>query len=307
MRMLLPGRCALVLVLVAAVASAQGRDRANVRTLLLSESPEDATHRIYVTGQVVTVLQFEKPCDPARTKLLGWEGRFEPVGVLGRMVVLKPLRNLAPDEGVPLLVTLAGGTEVPFLLRPEDPEGGRWPDQQVNVFKDRESYEAMSSALNDALKENRVLEEQVERYRKEETSEDHALAALLASGALKQTPFKVAQRVSGTDEGTNLKAILYRGQGKAAVVFEVLNLDPEQSWRMKTVRLVTESTGRDRALAFRTTASSINPGAAGVIAIVVDKDAFVDEGKTTNLILELYRHDGARQAFIPLAHQLAGE
>ncbi|MFP2907200.1 DUF2381 family protein [Pyxidicoccus sp. 3LFB2] len=307
MRMSLPGRSVLLLALVAAVASAQGRDRGNVRTLLLSESPDDTTHRIYVKGQVVTVLQFEKPCDPAGTKLLGWEGRFEQVGIVGRMVVLKPLRDLAPDEGVPLLVTLVGGTEVPFLLRPVNPEGGQWPDQQVNVFKDRESYEAMSSALSDALKEKRVLEEQVERYRKEETSEDHALAALLASGAVRQTPFRLAYKVSGKDEGASINALLFRGRGKAAVVFKVLNLDPEQSWSLKTVRLVTESTGRDRALAFRATAASIIPGASGAIAIVVDKGAFVDEGKVTNLILEVYRHDGARQAFIPLAHQLTGE
>ncbi|WP_240359327.1 DUF2381 family protein [Pyxidicoccus trucidator] len=297
----------MLLVLVAAVASAQGRDGGNVRTLLLSESPDDATHRIYVKGQVVTVLQFEMPCDPTRTKLLGWEGRFEQVGILGRMVVLKPLRDLDPDEGIPLLVTLESGTEVPFLLRPLDPKGGRWPDQQVNVFKDRESYEAMSSALNDALKEKRALADQVERYRKEETSEDHALAALLVSGAVRQTPFRLSSQVSGKDEGASIDALLFRGRGKAAVVFKVLNLDPEQSWRMKTVRLVTESTGRDRALAFRATASSLTPGASGVIAIVVDKGAFVDEGKVTNLILEVYRHDGALQAYIPLAHQLAGK
>jgi len=255
----------------------------------------------------VTVLQFEQPCDPTRTKLLGWEGRFEPVGILGRMVVLKSLRDLAPDEGVPLLVTLAGGTEVPFLLRPVDPEAGRWPDQQVNVFKDRESFEAMFSALNDALKDKRVLEEQVERYRKEETSEDHALAALLASGAVKQTPFRLAHHVSGKDEGANIDALVFRGRGKAAVVLKVRNLDAERSWSMKTVRLVTESTGIDRAVALRATVSSIAPGASGVIAIVVDKGAFVEEGRVTNLILEVYRHDGGRQAYLPLDHQLTGE
>jgi hypothetical protein len=186
MRMRLPGHCVLLLCLAAVVASAQERDRANVRTLLLSEHPDDATHRVYVKGQVVTVLQFDQPCDPLGTKLLGWEGRFEPVAVVGRMVILKPLHDLADEEAIPLLVTLADGMEVPFLLRPLSFEGRRWPDQQVNVFKDRGSHGAVSSALNDALKDKRLLEEQVERYRKEETSEDHALAALLASGAVKQ-------------------------------------------------------------------------------------------------------------------------
>jgi uncharacterized protein (TIGR02268 family) len=307
MRMLLPSRYVLLLCLAATVASAQERDSANVRTLLLSEHPDDATHRVYVKGQVVTVLQFERPCDQSRTKLLGWEGRFEPMGVVGRTVLLQPLRDLAPDEGVPLLVTLVDGTEVPFLVRPVAPDGRGWPDQQVNVFKDRASYEAMFSALNEALKEKRVLEAQVERYRKEETSEDHALAALLAAGAVKQTPFKVAHRLSGKDEVARIDVILFRGQGKAGVVLKVRNFDPEQAWSLKTVRLVAESTGAERAVAFRATAPSISPGASGVFAIVADKSAFVEEGRMTNLLLEVYRHDGARSAFVPLAHQLTGE
>lgn len=275
--------------------------------MLLSDHPDDATHRIYVKGQVVTVLQFDQPCDPLGTKLLGWEGRFEPVAVVGRMVILKPLRDLADEEAIPLLVTLADGMEVPFLVRPPSFEGRRWPDQQVNVFKDRRSDGAVSSALNDALKDKRLLEEQVERYRKEETSEDHALAALLASGAVKQAPFKVAHHALGEDEGATFDATLFQGRGKAAVVLKVKNLDPKQSWSMKTVRLVTESTGMERALALRSTASSITPGASGTIAIVVDRSAFVEEGRMTNLILQVFRYDGAQQAIIPLAHQLTGE
>jgi hypothetical protein len=183
---LLPDRAVFFLVLIAAVASAQGRDRANVRTLLLSEHPDDATHRVYVKGQVVTVLQFEQPCNRAGTKLLGWEGRFEPVVVAGRRVLLYPLRDLAEDEAVPLLVTLVDGMEVPFLLR-------------------------------------------------------------------------------------------------------------------------TESSGADRDLAFRSTTPSIAPGESGVVAIVSDRSAFVEAGKVTNLVLEIYRHDGVRQAFVPLAHQLTEE
>ncbi|NMO21224.1 DUF2381 family protein [Pyxidicoccus fallax] len=297
-------RAVLFLCLVAAVASARGREGAHVRTLLLSQHPDDATHRLHVKGQVVTVLRFEQPCDPARTRLLGWEGRFEPVGVVGRWVLLQPLRDLAEDEAVPLLVTLADGTEVPFLLRPVM-EG--WPDQQVNVFKDRESHGAMASALREALEEKQVLAEQLERYRKEESSEDHALAALLASGAVKQTPFKVAYRLADRDAESDVEAIFYRGRGKAAVVLKVRHLHSEQAWSMKKVRLMTESTGMDRSVAFRSTDSSLAPGESGVVAIVADRSAFVEEGKLTNLVLEVYRHDGVRQAVIPLAHQLSGK
>lgn len=297
----------LLLALVPSATLALERAPVAVRTILLSENPGDATHRVYVKGQVVTVLRFEQPCDPAKTKLLGGDGRFEPLGVVGKKVILEPLRDLNEDEGVVLLVTLADETEVPFLLRPPKREGWGWTDQQVNVFKDRESYDAMRSALNDARRENAALREEVERFQKEETSEDHALAALLAAGAVAQTPFRVEDRFSGEDADAKTVALLFRGRGKAAVVFQIKNLDAEQPWSVQAVRLVVLSSGHERAVAVRSTATSIAPGASGVVAIVVDKRAFVEEGTLTNLFLEIYRHDGLRQAWIELDHRLAGE
>ena len=86
--------------------------KVRVRTLTLSEHPRDSTHTLYVSGQVATLLRFEQDVDAARTKLLGWEGRFTPLLVGSRKVVIEPLRDLGRDEGVPLLVTLADGTEV---------------------------------------------------------------------------------------------------------------------------------------------------------------------------------------------------
>jgi uncharacterized protein (TIGR02268 family) len=307
MRSFLPSWSPLLLVLLASVARAHGREQVAVRTLLLSEHPGDSTHRIYVKGQVVTVLRFEQPCDPARTKILGWEGRFEPLGVVGKKVLLEPLRDLDSDEGVPLLVTLKDGTEIPFLLRPPSHETAAWTDQQVNVFKNHESYEAMYSALMDALKEKQVLKEEVERYRHEETSEDHALAALLASGAVAQTPFIVEDRFSGKDADAKVSTTVFRGKGKVAVVFKLKNRASAQSWSMKMARLVSVSSGRDRAFALRSTVSSISPGASGVIAIVADKSAFVEEGAVTSLFLEIYRQDGLRQALVQLDPRLIEE
>jgi uncharacterized protein (TIGR02268 family) len=307
MRNLLSPRTVLLLALVSSATLARERDPVAIRTLLLSEHPGHAAHRIYVKGQVVTVLRFEQPCDPANTKLLGWEGRFEPLGVVGKRVILEPLRDLDEDESVVLLVTLADKTEVPFLLRPPMREGRGWTDQQVNVFKDRESYGSMRSALNDALNENATLREEAERFQKEETSEDHALAVLLAKGAVDQTPFIVADRFSGVDAEAKTVAKLFRGKGKAALVFEVKNLNAKQSWSMKEVRLVVLSSGKERPVAVRSTATSIAPGALGVVAFVVDKSAFVEGGTLTNLFLEIYRHDGLRQAWIELDHRLAGK
>jgi hypothetical protein len=47
-----------------------------------------------VSGQVATVLRFEKDVDPAKTKLLRSEGRFEPLLVGSKKVVIEPLRDL---------------------------------------------------------------------------------------------------------------------------------------------------------------------------------------------------------------------
>jgi uncharacterized protein (TIGR02268 family) len=306
MRNILPRGFAWLVVLVAATALAGDRERSGVRTLLLSEHPEDATHRVYVVGQVITSLRFEQPVDPARTRLLGWEGRFEPLGVVGRKVILEPLRDLASDEGVPLLVTIKDGTEVPFLLRPAAADGEGKADPQVDVFSDTESHAAMASALRSARKEARVLREENERLRREETSEDHALAALLATGAIEQTPFVPEETVSSEDPDAKMVAVLFRGRGKAAVIFKVRNLHARQPWSVQRVRL-TSSSGSERAVAFRSTAPAFAPGTSGVVAIVTDGSAFTEAGRLTDLLLEVYRHDGLRTALITLEHRLIGQ
>ncbi len=271
-----------------------------MRSVLLSEHPGDATHRVYVKGQVVTTLRFEKPVEPNKTKMIGWEGRLEPLAVVRNKVILEPLHDLDEDEGIPLAVTLVDGTEVSFLLRPPGRQGWPWADQQVDVFEDRESYAAMHAALREALKKNKALTEENERYRKEETSEDHALATLLASGAVAQTPFKVVDRFSGEDDDTRIDAQVLQGKGKVAVVFKIKNVNLEQPWSMKSARLVTLDKGHERAIAVRTTVREITPGGSGVVALVVDGGAFVDDGVLTSLLLEVYRHDGMRQAFVQL-------
>lgn len=219
MRLHLPVRSVLTVVLVASSALASG-ERAELfsRTLLFSEHPDDATHRVYVKGKVVTTLRFEANVDPDKTKMLGWEGRLEPLAVV----------------------------------------------------------------------------------RKEETSEDHALAALLAAGAVSQTPFMIAEHFSGRDADAEVDATVFQGKGKAAVVFKIKNVHAENSWSVQRVRLVTKGSGYERAVAVRATVREITPGGSGVMAIVADGSAFVDDGVLTSLWLEVYRHDGLRQAFVQL-------
>ena len=215
-------------------------------------------------------------------------------------MILEPLHDLAPDEGVPLVVTLVDGTEVPFLLRPSGLGEGAWTDQQVDVFQNRDSYAAIHAALLRALKREKALEEKVERFRKEETSEDHALAALLASGSVAQTPFTIARYIKDRDDGTEISATLFRGKNKAAVVINVKNLDPVRPWVVKSARILTVASGREHAVAVRSTSTAIDPGTAGVVAVVIDQSAFIEDGKLTSVFLELYGRNGLRQAFVQL-------
>jgi uncharacterized protein (TIGR02268 family) len=304
---LLLRRAALFLVLVASVAVARDRQKVVVRTLLVSDHPGQSTPRVHVAGQIATVLRFEQPCDPVRTKLLGWEGRFEPVLVGGKKVVLEPLRDLDSDERFPLLVTLTDGTEIPFVLGPPSREEWGWTDQQVNVFKDPRSYDAVLSSLYDALGRKKALEEENERFRKEETSADHALAALLVSGSVKQTPFVLKQTWSFKDVDADVAIAVFSGKGKAAVVFNIKNNDPERSWMLTEARLTTESSGHPRPAAVRSARPSILPGTSGAIAVVADKSAFMDEGAMVNLALEIFRDDGYRQAMVLLDPHLIRE
>ena len=299
------GSVLLFVLLTASTTKASDRcDRPHQRPITLSEHPSNGTHSVYVKGQVITTLRFEQPVDPSKTKLIGWEGRLEPLTVVGNKVILEPIRDLNRDEGLPLVVTLTDGTEVPLLVRPPWPKRDNdWApihDQQIDVFKSRDSYASMHASLMDALAQNNTLSEENERYRKEESSEDHALAALLASGAVAQTPFKVVERISGRDGDTEVFAKVYQGKGKVAVSFNVKNLDPEKPWSVQRIRLATMNGGHERTVAVRTTVREITPGGSGVVAIVVDGSAFVDDGVLTSLMLEVYRQDGLRQAVVQL-------
>ncbi len=119
MRDSLPCRPVLLAVLVSSVALARGPyDKVVIRTEKISDHPANSTSSIYVSGQVATVLRFEKDVDPTKTQLLGWEGWFEPLLVGSKKVVIEPIRDLNRDEAVPLLVTLVDGTEIPFIVKP---------------------------------------------------------------------------------------------------------------------------------------------------------------------------------------------
>jgi len=290
-------RSTLLLVLVASVAVA--RDRApRVRNVYLRDDPKDEAPRVYVTGQVATVLRFQQPCDPARTRMVGWEGRFEPVACAGKRVLVEPLQNLESEDRFLLLVTLADGKELPFTLTAIGKEW-QWPDQQVNVFLDPETPDALRARLDDTRTRERRLEEATLRYGREDT-EDHALARLVSRGSVKLTRLKLRQRWFFKKEGMHIEASILTGGDKAAVLFRVTNRDPSQPWSLAEARVLTTRPrekapilfGEARPFALHKDWDELAPGSAGSLAVVVDKSAFTSQEGPCDLTVELYRHDG---------------
>jgi Protein of unknown function (DUF2381) len=136
----LPCRSVLLAVLVASVASAKERVP-QVRNVTFPHRPDQVARLVYVAGEIATVLHFEQNVDPARTKMEGWEGRFEPLRVAGKSVVIMPLHDLTPEDRLPLVVTLVDGTQIPITVTADKDN----VDHQVNLFWDPETVKGCGS------------------------------------------------------------------------------------------------------------------------------------------------------------------
>jgi hypothetical protein len=297
-----------LLVLVASVAGAKD----NERPIFLSDHPSQEAPAVYVVGGLVTVLNLEQPCDPARTKMLGWEGRFEPLQCAGRWVLLAPLRDLEPKDRFMLLVTLVDGTELPFTVTSrQENVSDRTGDQQVNVFRNREAPKAVLASLYDSLRREEELRETVERYERED-SVDHALAALLLKGATKQTTFRERRTaLFKSPKGVEFRITVStsKGQDKMAVLFLVKNNSPTEPWSLMEARLITADGREDKPFALRASREHWGPGGeSGQIAVIVDASAFASKTGPDQLVLEIFRHgDGLRQAWIFLDQEILRE
>jgi uncharacterized protein (TIGR02268 family) len=305
-------RSTLIVALGASAAGA-GERAPNERNIYLRDGPKDKAKRLFVSGQVVTVLRLPQPCDPARTKMLGWEGRFEPVECVGKSVLVVPLQNLEPEDRFLLLVTLADGKELPFTITAVSKERER-PDQQVNVFLDPETRDALRAQLKDTRLRERMLEEAHRRHLREDTA-DHALAKLLAKGSLALTPLRARKRWYFKNEGTTIEAIVLTGQSKAAALFRVKNIDPSKPWGLAEARLLTTRPGEKPPLLFseakpfalQANREEIPPGESGIIVMVVDRSAFMSQEGPCDLTVELYRHDGLMETHVLLDRRLLRE
>ncbi|NMO17413.1 DUF2381 family protein [Pyxidicoccus fallax] len=275
------------------------------RTLYFSRDSRDAVPELYVDGTTATVLRLPSAVDPERTKLLGWEGRFEPLLAGGRSVVIAPLQNLARGDRFMLLVTLLDGTEIPLTVTAATCR----IDGQISVFPDPEAPAALRKALDEKTQEVDSLRAENNQRREQETSVDHALAALLARDQVALTPFSESRKWRLREESADVEVSLFLPKGKkvaaskAAVVFTVKNRDPARSRALQEARLTTYATRQAHPFALRATLPSIAPGEEGRIAIVTDFDSFDPARDGDRLVLELFRGDGLRQAYVELMPQ----
>ncbi|WP_434301107.1 DUF2381 family protein [Corallococcus exiguus] len=300
-------KCGLLLGLLAFPALARElEEKLRIRTLQVPAHPGQEAPSIYVSAQVASVLRFEQDIVPTKTRLLAWEGRFEPLLVGSKKVVIEPLRDLDEGEALPLHVTLADGTAFTFLVRPKLRESWGWIDYQVNVFKDPGSYNAVLSGLYDALNRERALREENERFKKEENSIDHAYATLLSNGEVGKTPFRRKRVFRLRHEDMDMVVELFKGPGKAAAVVTLRNTVLEEAWTLEGASVTRDLSLRTaRPFALRMERSVIVPGQSGRIAVVVDKSSFeLEGGQLADLAIQIFRGDGLLQVAVAMEHAL---
>jgi uncharacterized protein (TIGR02268 family) len=252
------------------------------RALFISKNPASKVPALYVAGQVVTVLRFEQPCDPARTKMLGWEGRFEPVECVGKKVLLEALHDLEPEDRFVLLVTLADGAELPFTVT----GSATRRDMQVDIYPDPASPEAVRVAFEETRKENKLLRAKVRRQEDEErwknellNSAEVSLATLLAKDEISLTQLKELDNRLLRGEGveilvSTLVPIDKMAKRKVAVVFEVTNKNPEKPWVFHSARVAALATDETKPFSAHGGSDQLAPGQTGRIALVYDLASF---------------------------------
>lgn len=276
------------------------------RALFLSNDPASKVPELYVAGQVVTILRFEQPCDRERTKMMGWEGRFEPVECVGKKVLIEPLKDLTSEDRLLLVVTLADGTELPFTVTADETRR----DMQVDVYPDPESPEAVRVVLEEQRNENKRLRAQA-RHHKDElarigavaNSEDHALALLLVRDKASLTGFKELDKTLLRDEGaeilvSTLVTTEKSTNRKVAMVFQVTNKDPERPWVTDSGLVSALNTGEPLPFVIRGWPASIDPGQTGHVALVADLSSFDPIKDGDKIAFELFRDGRRQQGFI---------
>ncbi|MGZ3457767.1 MAG: DUF2381 family protein [Archangium sp.] len=225
----------------------------------------------------------------------------------GRTVVVTPLKDLEKADRFLLVVTLQNGKEFPFTVTTQDERF----DHQINVLLNEPHLESLQTHLEYVKEKQKALEKENEQLRSEESSIDHALAALLVRDAVKMTPFRqqyIALLKNPHGAEFLVTVLSSKKPDKVAVVINLKNNSPSESWSLMEARLVTEASGEQRPFALRATKETWAPGGeSGQIAVVFDGSAFDLKTGRERLVLELFRRgSGIREAWVFLDRTVVG-
>ncbi|MFL5343463.1 MAG: DUF2381 family protein [Hyalangium sp.] len=103
-------------------------------------------------------------------------------------------------------------------------------------------------------------------------------------------------------EGTEIQVFVYtsKSRDKAAVVLSVQNHD-RVPWSLLEARLRTATDeGKKKPFAMKTSEAFFPEGARGRVAFVIDAHVFDASGGPERLVLEIFRQDGLKEAFVEL-------
>lgn len=289
---------ALSMTLLPAVAGAQEprclpvlpRHPCFWRTVLPGlEERDKPVSEIRVSGGVPTFLHLPSDVNPRRTAITGGQGRFEPVTVCGRFVIITPLKDLAPNERFSMNVTLGDSTRIPLSLT-APAEGGR-TDGHIEVHLDSKSTAALRASLE---YERWRADAYLASYRKlltKHKSQHDAWALIFASGRAEDTKFvQVKTRPFRFAEVQGQMATFINGED-VAVVLTVLNQPDSASWSINEGNVLNPSLPVHLPFGLRAMPDVIPPGGTGTVAFVFDRSAFGPKYDDA-LDIQVYR-DGA--------------
>ena len=252
-------------------------------------APGKPAPEVRVAAGIATTLRFDAPIDRASVDVEGHDTHFHLVDPGEFTLLLEPSVELGPGESLRVTVryrdgVFPGEATVVLVSHPKQ------VDKEVKVARPPLTPEALAA---------RVTQQQLELTALRAQCGDSALAGLVFSGRLDKTGVQVQRFDAPPGAQAGLKVsegVGYRTSGWALIVFEVLNLPGQQSWKPGQVRLTRADGTRVKTLPVRMRQEQLAPGETGLVVLEAEVISFK---KDEVLRLELLEANGPRRLFIP--------
>jgi uncharacterized protein (TIGR02268 family) len=301
----------LFLPLLVPALAASAADAPGFRELLIS-GQEQTPPEIHVTSGEPTLLRFNAPVDPERTRLGACADGFEPLVITGGTLLLQALGAVDGCEHVPLSVVLEDGSEfsLALVLRPEEVDLHvrirRASASEGSAESPRAEHTACIEESASLREENARLRVDNRRCRRQQEARESTEAALLrvvSEAEEKGAPILKSHTLTYPLGRMQATVTIYHAAGYMALHVRVTDtaVPPKQPWKLGELRLTRTTgdagTGGDelKLLALRAESSPSSRGNVAHIDIVV---ADIPKGEPVLLRLELTEKDGSRHLLI---------